>query len=143
MKNNRKGFTLSELVVVFTIVLIAGALMVPIIRYSRQRMGRIMCANRLQEQALALYIYAKEHGGKFPPSLKALYDDQYLADKRLMDCPASKNTGTPDSPGYIYTAGLKVKDPSKSVLVQDKSENHSDNGKNVLYVNGDVLWKEW
>ena len=138
----QKGFTISELVIVFVIVIIVGALMWPFIKYSHQRMGQIRCANNLREQGLALYIYAREHDGRFPPTIKTLYDDQYLANPKLMDCPASKQVGIPESPDYIYTAGLTVKSSSGDPLVRDKLANHPSGGRNILFVNGAVAWEE-
>jgi type II secretory pathway pseudopilin PulG len=140
-KRSCRGFTISELVIVFGIVVLVGALMWPFVRYGHKRMGNMLCANNLREQGLALYIYAREHDGKFPPALKTLYDEQYLADPRIMDCPASKTIGTPDAPDYIYTAGLSVKSSSKAPLVRDKQTNHMY-GKNLLYVNGRVSWED-
>lgn len=135
-----KGFTLGELLLVFAVVLIISASMIPIIRYNNRKMERTVCANNLHQIGLALYIYARENEGQFPPALKVLYDEQYLADKRLMDCPASREIGTPGSPDYIYTAGLSVRSPSLEPLVRDKSKNHPRAGANVLYVNGEVAW---
>ncbi|MFH1878401.1 MAG: prepilin-type N-terminal cleavage/methylation domain-containing protein [Candidatus Omnitrophota bacterium] len=137
-----KGFTISELVVVFAIVIIVGVLLYPFIKYANTKKNVIICSNNLRKQGLALYIYALEHEGMFPPSLKTLYDEKYLSDKKLMDCPASKATGTPESPDYIYNAGLSVKSSSQTPLVQDLPKNHPTNSKNVLYVNGSVSWEE-
>jgi len=140
---DNRGFTLGELLLVFVIVFLVGGLMLPFIRYSRKNMEKTICANNLRETGLALYIYAREHEGNFPPTLKTLYQEHYLADETLMDCPASKDSvGTPSSPDYIYTAGLSVKDPSLAVLVKDKANNHSPDGKNILYVNGAVAWQK-
>jgi prepilin-type N-terminal cleavage/methylation domain-containing protein len=140
MLNNKKGFTLGEVMVVLAIVLIVGALMWPFIRHSNERLGNIACANNLRKIGRALYIYAREHEGRFPPTMRALYDEQYLADTRLMDCPASKTIGTVESPDYIYTAGLSVRSPSQDPLVTDKAANHPGGGKNFLFVNGAVDW---
>ena len=137
-----KGFTLGELLLVLAVVVVIIGLLLPVIQYNNRRMERIACANNLRQIGLALYIYAKEHEGVFPPSLKVLYDEQYLADKRLMDCPASRETGSPDSPDYIYTAGLSVRSSSLEPLVRDKAKNHARKGTNVLYVNGEVGWKD-
>ncbi len=137
-----KGFTISELLFVLLIALIVAGLMMPLIRHSRIRNERILCANNLREIGLGLYIYAKEHEGAFPPALKALYDEQYLADERVMDCPATRSTGTPASPDYMYVPGLTVKDPSLLALAGDNTDSHGHNGRNVLYVNGAVGWKE-
>ena len=142
MKRGAKGFTLGELLLVFLIAVIIGAIMLPFIRYSQGRMDKIVCANNLREVGLAMYIYAREHEGRFPQTLQALYDEHYLADKKLMDCPGSVSVGTPEEPDYVYTTGLTVRDPSLEVLVRDKEKNHREGGRNVLYVNGEVTWRE-
>jgi len=136
-----KGFTIGELLIVFAVVLVIAALMFPLVRYNYQKMERIACANNLREVGLALYIYAKDHNGRFPPTLKVLYDQQYLADKKLMDCPAGKAIGTPEDPDYLYTAGLSVDDPSLYGIMEDKPGNHPVGGRNVLYVSSEVVWK--
>jgi len=138
----RGGFTLSELLMVFVIVTIIMVLMMPFIRRSMERTENILCANNLRDMGLALYIYAKEHNGNFPPALKALYDEQYLADEKIMDCPASVSVGIPASPDYIYTSGVSVRSPSLDVFVRDKAKNHPQKGKNVLYVSGAVAWEQ-
>ena len=140
-KCDNKGFTISELIVVLVIVSIAGILLFPLIKYSSKRMERTVCTNNMREIGLAFYIYAAEHGGNFPPSLKTLYDEKYLANKDLMDCPASKDKGTPENPDYIYTAGLSVRSPSNSVLAGDKKKNHSSGWKNVMEVSGKITGK--
>jgi len=142
MRSGEKGFTLSELLLVFVIVLVCGALLLPLIRYSQVRMDRIACANNLREVGLALYIYAREHDSRFPDTLKELYGSQYLADAGLMDCPATRAVGTPEDPDYIYTPGLTVRDASMVALVRDEPGNHGGKGGNVLYVNGEVAWIE-
>ncbi len=136
------GFTIGELIVVFLIVSLTIFLAFPFIGRIHARWEKGACAGNMREIGMALYVYARENRGKFPPSLKTLYDEQYLADARFMDCPGTKHAGTPEDPDYIYTAGLSVKDPSREVLVRDKGENHTGGGENLLYVNGDVLWKE-
>jgi len=138
---NKKGFTISELLLVFAIVLVLGVLMLPFIKYSQTKMERTFCANNLRQVGLALYIYAREHAGKFPENIQALYDEQYLSDKHLMDCPASQETGTVESPDYIYAGGLSVRDLSSKHLLEDKKGNH-DGGENILYVNADIKWKK-
>ena len=138
-----KGFTIGELVMVFAIVIIIGAAMWPLVRKSHRDMEKVVCANNLRELGLAMYIYAREHEGQFPPEIKTLYDEQYLADPRFTDCPASKTVGTPDNPDYIYTSGLSVRDRSLKSLVRDKAKNHyPEEGENVLYLNGTVEWED-
>ncbi len=140
-RTNNSGFTLGELVVVFAIVFIVGALLTPVVKYSQRRTDKILCANNLRELGLALYIYAQENEGKFPVALKTLYEEHYLADPKFTDCPAAVARGPGISGDYIYTSGLSARSPSGQVLVRDKSKNHSSGGKNVLYVDGSVAWE--
>jgi competence protein ComGC len=139
---DRKGFTLGELLPVLIIVLLVGAVLSPLIRFNRMRMNRVNCARNIRKTGRALYIYALEHDGHFPDSLKALYEEQYLAREELMDCPANRHRGTADDPDYIYHTGLSVRDGSLSPLMEDKPGNHRDGGKNTLLVNGAVTWRQ-
>ncbi len=142
MKLNKKGFTLGEILVVFAVVTIVTVLMLPFIKHNYYFRERTVCANNLREIGLAMYIYASEHEGDFPPRLKTLYDEQYISDEELMDCPASNVIGTSEQPDYIYTAGLTVENDSLDILISDKSKNHGRAGKNGMYVNGTVFWDE-
>lgn len=135
------GFTIGELLLVFgAIILLTGAF-TPFIKYSNERMARVDCSNNLRRIGLAMYIYARENQGKFPPSIETLFDEQYLGDARVLDCPASRTSGTRKDPDYIYTPGLSVYDESATVLVRDKPGNHH-HGSNVLYVDGTIMWEE-
>ncbi|MFH1798413.1 MAG: hypothetical protein ABH844_03600 [Candidatus Omnitrophota bacterium] len=133
-----KGLTISELLTVFVLVMILAGLLFPLVKYNTTKLENVTCSNNLREIGLALYIYAREHNGKFPPTLMILYEEQYLAEKELMDCPATKRIGTPENSDYVYTTGLTVKDSVPKYLVCDKENNHSSGVKNVLYVNGAV-----
>ncbi|MFH1305455.1 MAG: type II secretion system protein [Candidatus Omnitrophota bacterium] len=141
-ETKKNGFTISELLLVFGIVIVIGALMLPLVRYSYGRTERTACTNNLRQVGLALYIYAVEHEGNFPPSLKTLYDEQYIGDRRLMDCPANKALGTPEAPDYVYVSGETVRADSMNTLMRDKKDNHPGGGENVLCVNGVVAWRK-
>ena len=142
LAKGHKGFTIGELIVVFAIVGAIIFLSLPFLRQVLYRRDTVTCANNLRELGLALYIYAREHSGKFPSSLKALYDEGYLSDKRLVDCSSTREVGSLEAPDYIYAAGLTVKEPSHEKLVWDKAMNHAGKGRNVLYLNGTVAWRE-
>ena len=139
MKNN-KGFTISELFFVFLIIILIAAAMTPLIRLNREKRDNALCINNLQQIGLGMFIYAIEHDKQFPNSIKELYEEKYVSDESLLDCPGNKNVGTLDSPDYIYHAGLSANDDSSLVLLEDKSKNHSRQGKNILYANGSVAW---
>ena len=138
----QKGSIITEIVMIIMILVIVGGLTIPFVFESRKRTRRVICGGNLRQTGKALYIYAREHDGFFPPTLKTLYDEHYLEDKTLMDCPSSEDAGSPSIPDYIYTAGLSVRSPSRECLVRDKIKNHRKVGKNILYVDGSVVWKE-
>jgi hypothetical protein len=127
---------------VFAIVIIMIVVSLPILKHVTDRRDKVICANNLRELGLALYIYAKEHEGKFPATIKTLYEERYLSDEGLVDCPSTKAKGTLDAPDYIYAAGLSIKDPSREKLIWDKAANHAGEGRNVLYLNGLVAWEK-
>ncbi len=140
-KRRCKGFTLGELILVFAFVAVLAAVLLPFIRHTLTKTDRVICSSNMREIGRSLYIYAREHEGRFPPTLKTLYDEEYLSDIRLLDCPANKNEGTLEYADYIYTGGLSIKDSSDRELLKDRGRNHSDGGKNILYLNGDIYWE--
>ena len=142
MRRHNKGFTIGELLVVFCIVSLAVLLLQPFVRHVRGRSDKVKCANNLRATGNALYVYARANQGKFPKTLKALYREQYLADEKFMNCPADRHEGTPDKPDYDYFPGLSVLSPRGTILVEDKRGNHPGAGRNVLYVNGEIMWKQ-
>lgn len=136
-----KGFTISELLVVFTVVLLLTGLLYPLIRHTTVRTNKSRCRNNLRNIGVALYIYASENNGQFPDSLNVLYENQYLSDESLLNCPSSPDKATPEGPDYVYASGLSVLSDSEKVLLKDRKNNHP-NAKNVLLVNGRVVTKK-
>ena len=140
--NGNKGFTLIELLFVFMAVAFIIVMMIPFINAANDYKLRSMCAENLREIGLAMYIYAQENNGQFPPDLKTLYDGKYLTNETLLDCPVHPGKGSLENPDFFYTGGLSINSPSLAPLVRDKEGNHFGRGKNILYVNGTVAQKE-
>ena len=138
----QKGFTVGELVIVFVIVSAMVFVSLPFLNRVIVRRDKVVCANNLRELGLALYIYAREHEGRFPPELKTLYDERYLSDEKLLDCPSTGEIGSLEQPDYVYTPGLYIKNPSRQALIWGKAKNHLGRGRNVLHLNGAVAWQE-
>ncbi|MDD3088648.1 MAG: type II secretion system protein [Candidatus Omnitrophica bacterium] len=136
-----RGFTLSELIMVVAIVLVLCVFLGPFMTRTRQKFNRVLCANNLRELGLASFIYAREHKGEFPPTLEALYEEKYVSDMRLVDCPATKSQGTLKDPEYVYAKGMTVSSPSTETLLADKDGNHPQ-GRNIVKANGDILWEK-
>ena len=68
--NNRKAFTLLELLVVIGIIAVLIAVFMPGVRQAREQAQRLTCANRLRQLAQATIRYGTEFGGKLPPATR-------------------------------------------------------------------------
>lgn len=147
MKNSRfllnsKGFTFGEFAVVFAVAAVLILAFTPVIRQVNHRHMRVECDNNLKKTGVALYMYANRNEGRFPPALKTLYEEKYLLDKTIMNCPASKTVGTIDYPDYIYVPDLSLKTSKNQPMVYDKEGNHPGFGRNVLFLDGEIIWQE-
>ena len=63
-----KGFTLIELLVVIAIISVLMSILVPAMSKARYQARRIVCMTNMKTQAFALFLYATENKGKFPPN---------------------------------------------------------------------------
>ena len=60
------GFTLTELLVVITVVAVIAALLLPVLAHVRAKSRRIGCVSRLKNIGLGFRIFATDHQGRFP-----------------------------------------------------------------------------
>lgn len=65
-RNRTAGFTLLELLVVISIIVILAALLLPALARTRAKANRISCLNNLKQIGAASHLFANEHGDKFP-----------------------------------------------------------------------------
>ena len=135
------GFTLTEITVVFTIIILVILILTPFINNIRTNAKLLGCKKNMQEISLALKLYANEHEGNFPPTLGALLEKSYVENERVFDCPGNSRIGSREEPDYQYTTGYTKLSPSDEPIVFDKLENHK-NGRNVLYIDGNIAWKD-
>ncbi len=112
------------------------------LRRSRQRRPPVLFRSRLKTKSATnlkqfgygCHLWAADHDEEFPPSFEALYERQYLKDRKVLECPAR-----PGEPGYVYVKGLKAADPPWVVLAYEKDGCFRD-GRNALFIGGNVQW---
>jgi prepilin-type N-terminal cleavage/methylation domain-containing protein/prepilin-type processing-associated H-X9-DG protein len=63
----RRGFTLVEMLVVITIIVILASLLLPALTAAREKARQISCKNNLYQLWLATTMYADDYGEYFPP----------------------------------------------------------------------------
>src|SRR6266581_4090075 len=63
--NRIAAFTLLELLVVISIIVILAALLLPALARTKAKANRIACLNNLKQIGAAFHLFAHEHGDKF------------------------------------------------------------------------------
>ena len=137
--NKRSGFTVIELAVVAAIFFVMIAALAPFVSMAKNRAHRLECMDNLRLISVGLHTYALDHNEAFPAALGELYPN-YVDDKNIFDCPASKTVGAKDKPDYNYKAGLAEAANPKEIIVEDFDGNHKRAGRNILRLNGSVEW---
>jgi len=66
--NAYHGFTLVELLVVVGIISILAAMLLPMLVQARETARSVVCASNLRQVGVALFLYADDHIGAFPPA---------------------------------------------------------------------------
>jgi prepilin-type N-terminal cleavage/methylation domain-containing protein len=64
--NDCRAFTLIELLVVISIIGVLAAFLLPSLASTQSKAKRTQCVNNVKQIALALRMWANEHGDKFP-----------------------------------------------------------------------------
>jgi prepilin-type N-terminal cleavage/methylation domain-containing protein/prepilin-type processing-associated H-X9-DG protein len=67
MNRERRGFTLTELLVVVAVIALLAALLIPALSRSRDTAYRISCLHHVAQIQLAAEMYALDNSGSLPP----------------------------------------------------------------------------
>lgn len=106
----RRGFSLVELIVVALVILILVALLVPLVRSSREAGRLVRCASNLRQIGTTLTLYA--HTADYYPeataeaygATKGLHTVLDLREPAVWVCP-SHGAGGPSVRSYWYVGG--------------------------------------
>jgi type II secretory pathway pseudopilin PulG len=169
-RRRRSGFGLLGWTV--GIVVIIGmliAVLLPSLCKSSETANKAKCALNLHQIGLAIALYAKDHGGQYPPSLAVLVEQEKLS-SAVFVCPSSNQepAAATDTAGvaaelataekgevghrkclsYVYVGkGLNTATVAATAIVAyEPLENHDGDGTNVLFGDEHTEWvnkKAW
>jgi len=130
----RSGFSLIEMLVTLTIMLILFTMMYGFGSKRNQMNQKQRCQGNLQKAYISLQIFANEHENRFPWTTNAASSEdaldllvpQYSADTGIFVCPGSKDSALPPGESlrkgrisYSYYMG-RTSGEADAVLLTDK-----------------------
>jgi len=133
----RTGFSLLELLITLTLMVIMATMMWGFGSASRQRAEKRACQQNLSKIYLAMQIYANDFGEKFPEtnaartSEEALYMlvPRYTVDTSIFICPGGRDSALPAGESfrkrkisYAYYMGAHLND-AQAALMSDRQVN--------------------
>ena len=152
--SKKRGFTIIELLVVISVILILAAIITPAVHKAKSKARRVQCLSNIRQCGQAGIMYAQDWNDVLPEAaatraawfaLPGIDDPSYLQ-TAVRSCPADGNN-------ELYTvwqnnADLKMQqvpgvqpllcDYSTDADWADADDNHEGDGGNVFYVTGEA-----
>lgn len=131
------GFSLVELLITMTLMLIMATMMWGFGSASRQRAGKKACQQNLSKIYLAMQIYSNDCAGKFPENTNAQTSEtaldvlvpRYTVDTSIFICPGGRDSALPEGESfrkrkisYAYYMGARPND-AQQPLMSDRQVN--------------------
>jgi len=114
------GLVMGYLGFALAFVAILAALAMPAFTMVQQQGMQMKVVNNARQLVLGMKQYAADHDGKYPPTLDALFEEQILPDRKLLEFPAAFNVA---GQGWDYR-GAELTDRSDGraiVLITKKA----------------------
>lgn len=122
--------------------------------YFRATDYQATCGNRLRQIGLAIGAYCDDNGQRYPHDLGLLISTEGLS-ADVFVCPASEDDRLQATPAqqaatllsgghcsYVYVgAGMTSSAGANAVVAFELPRNHRQDGGNVLYADGGVVWQ--
>jgi prepilin-type processing-associated H-X9-DG protein len=146
-----RGFAVAGLVLGF-LGLFATAALVPSFFRAKEMSNRVLCGSHLRQIGMAMFMYANENRGVYPPGPPELLATQDITPEVFV-CPSTDHTPAarqsnqlqPYNPvpgktlSYVYLGkGMTSTAGATTVLVYEPLTNHNKAGINVLFGDGSV-----
>jgi prepilin-type processing-associated H-X9-DG protein len=148
----RGGFSLLELLISLTILIILTTLMWSRSSWNYQRTKKQLCQDNLQKCYVTLQIFANDHAGALPelPGAKTSEEvlaqlvPRYSADTTIFICPGSKDAALPSGEpfekrriSYAYYMGARLVD-ARTALMSDRQVDTGakTNGQQIFSATG-------
>ena len=143
----KKTLRIAIVIIITCAALSALALMVstllPDISDAKEQVKRAMCAANLKSISLGILRYTIENEDVYPPDIKSIVNDYLDGNKALLECPSAKSGRDCD---YFYfppvkkTTNVDVMNFQSTIIACDFKGNHSEKGRNVLFIVCHVQW---
>ncbi|MBN1521279.1 MAG: type II secretion system protein [Candidatus Aureabacteria bacterium] len=145
---SENGFTMIEMLVVLSIIVILAALITPATHLAKEKARKTQCINNLKQISVALNMFANEHGGDFPPDgavpntwMSHLFPN-YIRAEENFDCPSHPYVGTlATGPDYWYQSGYTLDDNPQALIVGCYEGCHAGM-ENKLTIGGNVIFQK-
>ena len=113
MLRSKRGFTIVELLVVISIILILAAFVSPVVSRARAKASSAACINNVRQGALAQLMYAQDNMNTTAGAWANLIPD--YADATIQNCPTS---------AAAYTLFAVNLDPGTNISISGAAGNH-------------------
>lgn len=106
-----------------TFIAVLASLAVPAFTMVQQQGNQMKVVINAKQLVIGMKQYALENDGNFPPTLETLFEEQILADRKLLEFPGGMNV-----PGQAWDyrgAGLKDSNPGNTIVLVTKQADRS------------------